>query len=477
MEVKTKGNTTNLRNHLLRRHPLIKTVSQKKKNDSGSRNTQNGDGSGQVSESDATLDNIADSRNVDNSDTENKGVKTGQINNAIVFMIAKDGLPLNTVEKTGFNYLIKTVAPLCKIPARKTMTYMIDDKYDVLSSQLKLKIEEVEALSLTADVWTDPHNSQSYMGLTGHFIHENKMMSIVFGVSALTEPHNSEYLAHVITMMADKWNIKSDKVIAFITDNGANIVKAVTIVYGKNKHIPCFAHTLNLVASKPFDNKDGLEEAKNLLTAVKEITTYFKQNTNAADSLKKAQEHKAKPLTLIRSVCTRWNSVFYQLERFVDLSEIIAPILLKYPKAPTMLTAGQLEHIKDLINILRPLERITKEISGQNYVTVSKIIPIVSCLTETYNAMRTSTDVGAKIKTWIVEGLKKRFGSVEKVHLLAAATILDPRFEKIHFTDYIACSRAIDRINTLILDVQSQQQVPQDNRKENQYEEENDAEK
>lgn len=102
-------------------------------------------------------------------------------------MIAKDGLPLNTVEKAGFNYLMKVVAPLYKVPARKTITHMIDDKYDILSTQLKLKIQEVEALSLTADVWTDPHNSQSYLGLTGHCIHENKLMSIIFGVTALTD--------------------------------------------------------------------------------------------------------------------------------------------------------------------------------------------------------------------------------------------------------------------------------------------------
>lgn len=255
--------------------------------------------------------------------------------------------------------------------------------------------------------------------------------------------------------------------VAFISDNGANIVKPITNVYGKNKHMPCFAHTLNLVASKPFDNKDGLEEAKNLLSAVKEITTYFKHNINAVDSLKKAQENKTRPLKLIQSVCTRWNSVFYQLERFVELSQIIAPILLKYPKAPTMLTARQLEHINDLIYILRPLERITKEISGQNYVTASKIIPIISCLTETYNDMQTSTDVGVQTKILIVEDLKKRFGIVEKVHLLAAATILDPRFKKLHFTDNVACSRATDGINAMILDTQSRQQLPQNNTDEN----------
>lgn len=53
IEVKTKGNTTNLRNHLLRRHPTIKTVSQKKKSDSGGGecgNGRNGGGNEQVSE-------------------------------------------------------------------------------------------------------------------------------------------------------------------------------------------------------------------------------------------------------------------------------------------------------------------------------------------------------------------------------------------------------------------------------------------
>lgn len=53
-EVKTKGNTTNLRNHLLRRHPTIHTVSLKKKSESDSAgskcgNARNGDGNEQVS--------------------------------------------------------------------------------------------------------------------------------------------------------------------------------------------------------------------------------------------------------------------------------------------------------------------------------------------------------------------------------------------------------------------------------------------
>ncbi|XP_053596186.1 uncharacterized protein LOC103575560 [Microplitis demolitor] len=223
-------------------------------------------------------------------------------------------------------------------------------------------------------------------------------------------------------------NIKafSEKVAAVVTDNGANIVKAVTIAFDKQKHLCCFAHTLNLVAQKPFEEE-------------------------AADALRKAQNDIAVPLKLIQSVCTRWNSIYYQLVRFVKLSELLAPILLNYPKAPPMLTASQLDGIKDLINILKPMEAVTKEVSVDKFVTSSKIIPIVSCLLKTYSTMKTETDVGAATKNLILEELKKRFGTVEQVHVLAITTLLDPRFKKIHFSNRIACSRPIDKINSMIV--------------------------
>lgn len=63
-----------------------------------------------------------------------------------------------------------------------------------------------------------------------------------FGVTALTEPHNVDYLAQVIINMTDEWGITNNKVVAFITDNGANIVKAVTNVYGT--YFTCFAYII-----------------------------------------------------------------------------------------------------------------------------------------------------------------------------------------------------------------------------------------
>lgn len=49
---------------------------------------------------------------------------------------------------------------------------MLDNKYDILSRQLKLQTYDIDALTLTAEVWTHLHNSQCYLGLLGNFIYE-----------------------------------------------------------------------------------------------------------------------------------------------------------------------------------------------------------------------------------------------------------------------------------------------------------------
>lgn len=67
------------------------------------------------------------------------------------------------------------------------------------------------------------------------------------------------------------WNIDKDKVIVMVTDNGPNIVKAVHDKLGFNKHLPCFAHTLNLVATHTMD----FDDATVLLTKIKTIVTFF----------------------------------------------------------------------------------------------------------------------------------------------------------------------------------------------------------
>lgn len=57
-----------------------------------------------------------------------------------------------------------------------------------------------------------------------------------------------------------EWGLEVEKTLAVISDNAANITKAVDLMFGKGKHIPCFAHTLNLLATKAINDVPELTE-------------------------------------------------------------------------------------------------------------------------------------------------------------------------------------------------------------------------
>lgn len=354
-------------------------------------------------------------------------------------MIAKDNLSYNTVDKEGFQYLMKLIAPLYKIPGRKRITTLMEEKYEFLVNIMRDKLSTVEHLCLTTDVWTDTLNTRSYLGVTVHFTLEAKLISIVIGLTELFERHTSDYLGQWLLDICDQWHIERNNIIAVVTDNGANIMKAVSNIFGKNKHLPCFAHTLNLVATVLL--KDS--EIETVCEKIKTLVTFFKQSVAAADELRKHENKK-----LIQSVPTRWNSVYYMFQRFIELSEGITLALLKFPKASPMLSASELQLVKDIIQILSPLEAVTKEICGEHYVTASKVIPLINCLKKKIEKLSVTLvcPVTVKILRSFSDNINIRFGTVEHVTVLAISTILDPRFKKLHFNNYIAYSRAINKI-------------------------------
>ncbi|XP_036149072.1 uncharacterized protein LOC118647741 [Monomorium pharaonis] len=154
------------------------------------------------------------------------GANAGKITNSILFMIAKDNLPFATVEKEGFRNLMHTIIPLYKIPSRKTITTLIEEKYMMLSTIIKERLSLIENITLTADVWTDTLNTKSYLGVTGHYAWEDTMKSVTISVTELTQRHTAEYLGKWLFKICNEWGIKTDTITVIVTDNGANIVKA-----------------------------------------------------------------------------------------------------------------------------------------------------------------------------------------------------------------------------------------------------------
>ncbi|XP_062419889.1 zinc finger BED domain-containing protein 4-like [Pungitius pungitius] len=79
-------------------------------------------------------------------------------------------------------------------------------------------------------------------------------------------------------------------------------------------------------------------------------------------------------LRLKQDVVTRWNSTFYMLKRILEVKDpVISTLALVNASLPT-LSLEEWEIIKETVDIVKPFEEVTTEVSAERYVTASKVI-------------------------------------------------------------------------------------------------------
>jgi hypothetical protein len=185
----------------------------------------------------------------------------------------------------------------------------IPEKYDEIKQKVKKKLNAASAVCLTTDIWSS-RTCQGYMTVTCHFIDGSwQLENCVLETSHLSVAHTAENIAAELKRIAQEWNI-SEKVVALVTDNAANAVAAARLTGWK--HIPCFAHTLNLIVKGALEADPGMVALKK---KCKDIVTFFHHSCKASDKLREIQRQLG--LTdkkLIQDVETRWNSTFYMFE-------------------------------------------------------------------------------------------------------------------------------------------------------------------
>jgi hypothetical protein len=264
-------------------------------------------------------------------------------------MIIKDNLPMYFVENIGFKQFLHKVLPLYSLPSRRTFTRMLDARYDVQSTIFREKLQSVKFYTVTADIWTEAHQTRSFLGITLHYLEDTNMMTKNLSVHALDNRHTSEYISSIFNPEWESWGINRNKILAVVTDNGQNMVKAACDTFGVDNHVHCFANTLNLMAETAIKNEPVISE---LIERIKRIVTWFKQSCIASDALRRKQVKngvaEASVLKLIQSVDTRWNSKFFMIDRFLLLRQHEYDVLLNAPKAPNVLNANEINMLKEL---------------------------------------------------------------------------------------------------------------------------------
>lgn len=470
-EFKYTGNTSNLRDHLRRKHPgyldqedsdhqrektprhtltIPGTSRDEDINDPSASCSEASEDQGHSSTSNEIMTTAQVTSNTNTKSLWKKSLQTKlfltdkktqleesereAIDRSLIKMIVLDFQPLSLVENTGFKEYSKHLQPLYSLPNRKLLsTKMLPGAYNAVRVQLIDILKEVKYLAVTTDIWTSDNN-RAYISVTSHFAHNNQLTNAVLATKEIPETHTGINIAAALSDCFDEWDI-SQKIITIVSDNGANVKNAITEHLHKRHH-PCVAHTLNLCLVEALHNKtdENMKVIEPLIAKCRAIVGHFKHSVVASEKLKSMQRQMGlSELKVKQDVSTRWNSTLLMIERLILIKEPLSAVITSLAKAPEFLGAAEWELLCDWVPILKPMEQMTVELSGEKYPTMSLIIPLVRGLQYSIKNANTVTPSGESLKAYLLETVHKRLAILETNSVCSKATFLDPRFKKSGF--------------------------------------------
>ena len=128
---------------------------------------------------------------------------------------------------------------------------------------------QLEPCAVTTDFWTSA-STEGYVTITCHnLVSSWELKSCVLATYQVKMRHTAENIAAELKKVANDWNI-TNKISCIVTDNVANMTAAAQLTGWV--HVPCFAHTLNLIVQEAIDRDQGLTD---VCTKARSIVTYF----------------------------------------------------------------------------------------------------------------------------------------------------------------------------------------------------------
>ncbi|XP_069109092.1 E3 SUMO-protein ligase ZBED1-like [Argopecten irradians] len=264
--------------------------------------------------------------------------------------IVKDLSPYRIVESKEFVDVIKELDPRYTLPSRK-----------------KFVVPEcTEDIIPEIDGWTS-RSTESYVTVTASLITPGwELLNYVLQTRTMPENPTAENIADVIKDALKEWKLPT--VLGtppLVSDNASNMVKAGKIL--ECIHIGCFAHTLNLAAQKALK----LKSVSNALARIRAVVAHFHRSAVATAILKSKAQLLNLPNHKI-DVCTRWNSAYMMIERFLEMQPAIVATLRSTEmlhakgKEGTSMTDDNLALLEDVAACLKPVFDVTNMLCTEN---------------------------------------------------------------------------------------------------------------
>lgn len=278
------GNTSNLLAHLRTHHAkTYSEVNQAMKGKQPWRSSKSRSSHLSVSVGQSTIqETLERSQKYDRT-----GKKWKEITDAITHYIARDSLPVYTVEKLGFRRLMETLDRRYEIPSRSYFSKTaIPSLYAATVDKVKEELSSVQYYASTTDLWSS-HGMIPYLSYTVHFIDSFwKLRSRCLQTQFLPHDHTGEHLAEAMECTLDSWGLPKEKQVCLTTDNASNIVNAAERL--KWTRFSCFGHNLHLAITHSIKHDQRCSRA---IGVCHKIVSAFSQSWKRKRELSKAQIH------------------------------------------------------------------------------------------------------------------------------------------------------------------------------------------
>jgi len=284
--------------------------------------------------------------------------------------------------------------------------------------------------AITTDLWT-ACNNQGYIGVTGHWLTPKmELYDILICIDQIKYPHTAENIRLELKKQIQELQLNG-KVKHTVTDNGANMVKAIREWEGVDR-IPCTSHTLQLCVIK------GLHKIKPHINRFKKLNQFF-SSPKQAERLERAQIEISNlnkgiseqvltspnselqdsdipinvpggSLQILRTITdckTRWGSSLASWKRLLELKHAIkrtlATLKLDSDKdAKNDWTRLKKRYLKDwewklleeLCKLFQPIENATTFLGGEKYCTISLIYPTLESIKFYYTPLSEEGEEG-----------------------------------------------------------------------------------
>lgn len=349
------------------------------------------------------------------------------IDQAIVRMITVDMHPPSVVEDVGFQSLVQLLDPRYLLPSKKHVTNtLLPAVYSKRVEEMKQEIAQTSHVALSSELWTSG-TTDRYLTISCHFFDSTwELKSLVLETLGFKRTPSTDAIAGSLRRIAQAWEI-SEKVVALVADDAANVVAAVESVGWT--HVPCFANKLEQAVSEAVKADANVQELRNKCSR---IVSFFHQSVKATEKLHEIQRQLGiSEQELLTEVETRWTSTYHLFQRISDEYQAITTALCLSNGNELCLSSTDVDTLKDVTTVLKPFEATAREMCATHCFSMSKVIPLARSLEYLTSKITKELPLVCALKIQ----MRRHFANLESSHLLTMATMLDPRMKKLALYD------------------------------------------